>query len=739
MIKPTNRTYPVLNMHSKNCARNVEHAIVDLPGINEVEVNLELNTVTISYDTQKVTIGNIRAAVLSAGYDIIIDDDSQIDFLENQYLEKSRRLRKEIIGAWSFAIPMLLLSIQALNIPYSNYLRMAIALAVMIIYGRIFYINTWRLARKKIFTLDALVVLSTTIAFLFSAFNTLFPNVWLDRGLSPYMYYEAVVIIIAFVLTGKMMTAKSTGNSTIAIRNLMGLRPENAYIMQEDREVEIPIKELQVGNQVVVRPGEKIPVDGVVLSGTSYINESMITGEPLPSEKEPGSLVTAGTINQHKKIIVEAQKIGEETFLAQIIRTVQETQAKKIPPMKIVDKVSAFFMPLSIILAILVLLIWIIFPAATHNIAYGVYAAISILILACPCAIGFAAPAALIVGVNKAEYNDTLVKEAKALELLRSVDTIVLDKTGTITEGTTTAIGWLWAVPQKEVYKQLILASEERADHPLSNAVADDLKIKQNVEPVVLDSFDSKIGGGIEVSYQGKKYWTGGKRLMLEYGVEVKAPLTEMLEQYEEGGNGIVYFGTGDQLIAVIAVADQVKATSFGTVRELKRMGLQVVMLTGDSERAAHAVAKRLDINTYKAEVLPNEKELFIRQLQKKGHKVAMVGDGINDSQALACADVSIAMGKGTDVAMNVAMITLMTSDLLLLPRIIRLSKRTVRNIKQNLFWAFLFNIMALPFATGLFAYEGTMLSPLLVTIVMILSTLAVVVNSIFLDNRKLI
>lgn len=738
MSKLSNRTYPVLNMHCSNCARHVEHAINDLPGVAGVEVNLSTNTVTVKYDKSQLSAGEIRAAVLSSGYDLIIDDENQIAFLEKEYMMKSRRIRKEVIGAWVFAIPMLLLSVQTLMIPFADYIRMFIALAVMIMYGRVFYINTWKSARKKVFTMDALVSMSITVAFLFSAFNTIFPEFWPTKSLQPYMYYEATVVIIAFVLTGKMMTAKSTGNSNIAIRNLMGLRPKVVNIRKGEEVIKTPIKEVAVGDFVVVRSGDKIPIDGVIAEGNSYVDESMITGESLPVEKEVGSHVKAGTINQHKEIIVEAQKVGEDTFLAQIIHMVQEAQAKKAPAVKIVDKVSAFFMPFSIVVALLSLIIWVTVSTEEHNVWYGIYACISVLIIACPCAIGFAAPAALIIGVNKAENNDTLIKDAKALEQLRSIDTVVLDKTGTITEGTTSVIGWLWAVPQKDIYKQIILAAEERADHPLSSAVVEELTMKEKLKPVQLESFRARIGGGIEVTYQGDKYWVGGKRLKNEFNVEIEGPLVEMLGRYEEKGNGIVYFGKENKLLAIIAVADQIKATSYGAIRELRRMGLNVVMLTGDSERAAKAVAKRLDIQSFKAEVLPDEKEMFIRDLQKKGKKVAMVGDGINDSQALACADVSIAMGKGTDVAMNVAMITLMTSDLLVLPKIIKLSKRTVNNIRQNLFLAFVFNLLMLPIATGMFAYKGTMLSPLSVSLIMILSTLSVVVNSIFLDNRKI-
>lgn len=738
MKKLSIRTYPVLNMHSAGCARHIEQVIVDLPTVESVNVNLTSSTVVIKYDVTRLSQGEIRAAVLSAGYDIILDDENQIDFIESQFLRKSKRLKKQVIGSWLFAILMLLIAVPSNTIPYANYIRMGLAFIAMVTFGRIFYYNTWRLARIKHFTLDALVAMSTTVAFLFSAFNTFYPKFWLGKGLQPEIYYEAIIVIIAMVLTGKLMTATSAGNSSLAIRNLMGLRPKFAHIISGEQEIQVPIKELRVGDKVVVYSGEKIPIDGVVIEGSSYVDVSMITGEPIPVEKEIGSHVNAGTINQHRKLIIEAQQVGDETLLAQIIHNVQEVQAKKTPATKIVDRVSAFFMPFSIIVAILALVLWCTLSGRDYNLWHGIYAAISVLILACPCAIGFAAPIALIIGVMKARNNDVLVKEAKALEQLKFIDTIVLDKTGTITEGSNTVIGWLWAVPQTEEFKQVMLAAVERADHPLSNSIAEDLSINQNILPIQLDSFKSKIGGGIEVLYKNEQFWMGGRRLMREYGIEVKGPLVEMIGQYEEKGNSIIYFGKEDHLIAIVAVADQVKPTSFTAIKELRRLGLNVVMLTGDSERTAKSVARSLEISSYRAEMLPMEKEDFVRDLQRKGHKVAMVGDGINDSQALACADVSIAMGKGTDIAMNVAMVTLMTSDLLLLPTVIRISKYTVRNIYQNLFWAFLFNILALPIVIGAFEYSSyNMLSPLLLNVVMILSTLAVVINSIFLDNRK--
>ena len=740
MSKIIHKTFPVLNMNSLSCAANVEKAVSELPGVSEAKVNLVNNTVFIKYDSTHVSIGEIRASILSGGYDIIIDQEHQVEQQEREQAKRYQRLRSEVIGAWVITVPMLLLSMSKFfeEVLYSRYIIMTMAFIVLGIFGREFYMSAWKQMRRRMYGADALVAISITVAFIFSTFNTFFGNFWLSRGLQPSTYFEAAVIITAFALTGKFMEARAKGSTTLAIRNLMGLRPKSARVLRGEEKVDVPLKELKVGDHVIVHPGEKIPIDGVVIDGASFVDESMLTGEPLPMEKGVDSKVTAGTVNQRGKFVVRAEKVGEDTFLAQIIRMVQEAQNTKAPVKRIVDKVAAIYLPIVLILSILCFIGWSIW-GGEYSVAKGILTAASVLIIACPCALGLATPIALLVGINKGAHNHILIKDAVALEQTPQVDTIVLDKTGTITEGTPTVVGWLWAVSQEDKYKQILLAAESKSDNPLALSLMDELVFQQKIKPVDLDSYVNIPGKGIVVKYQGDEYWVGGKRLKEENKIDVTGPLNEMLIRYEGKGYGIIYFGKGDELLAIIAIADQLKPTSLGAIKELRRLGLNVTMLTGDSERSAQAVAHKLTIQSVKAEVLPDEKEAYIRSLQQQGKKVAMVGDGINDSQALASADVSIAMGKGTDIAMNVAMITLMTSDLSLLPRTIRLSKRTVRLIRENLFWTFLFNILALPIAAGVFyPVSGLFLTPVIAGATMALSSVCVVLNSLTLDRRKL-
>ncbi len=740
MSKKIHKTFPVLNMHAASCATNVERAITDLPGVYEVKVNLMTNMVWIEYDPARVSVGEIRASVLSDGYDIITDQEHQVEQQEREYNKRYSRLRAEVIGAWIVAVPMMLLSVFKFfeHLAYAQHVKMVLALFVLGLFGSEFYRNAWSQMRKKIYGMDSLVAVSTTVAFLFSAFNTFFPDVWLSRGFEAHTYYEATVLITAFVLTGKFMEAKAKGSTTVAIRNLMGLRPKMARVRRAGQTEDVKLSELQVGDQVVVHPGEKIPIDGVVIEGGSYVDESMMSGEPMPVVKEVGSQVVTGTINQRGKFVVEAQKVGEDTFLAQIIRMVQEAQSRKRPVRRIVDKVSAFYLLFVLVVAVLTFVAWLLF-GQEYRMAQAVLTSLSVLIVACPCALGLVTPIALIVGINKGANNHILIKDPLALEQLHKVDNIVFDKTGTLTEGTPRVIEWLWTVSQDDAYKQILLAAESKSDNPLALSLMEELAIEQKVKPVDLDSYVNLPGKGIVVKYQAEKYWVGGKRLRQEHIGEITGPLVEMLIRYESKGHSLVYFGKEDQLLAIIAIADQLKPTSYGAIKELRRMGFEVSMLTGDSERSAQSVARKLTILSVKSEVLPDEKESYIRELQDREQKVAMVGDGINDSQALACADVSIAMGKGTDIAMNVANITLMTSDLSLLPRAVRLSRRTVALIKQNLLWAFIFNVFALPIAAGVFyPITGILLTPLVVGAVMTLSTLCVLLNSLTLDQRKL-
>ena len=734
----TKKAFPVLNMHCAGCANNVEKTVRKLPGIVDASVNLATSTLSVSYEADKLAPGEIRAAVLSGGYDLIIEEENlKEERREEAQHQHYRKLKMQVVGAWVFAVPMLLLSMVFIHVPYSSEIQLLLTLAVMILFGGSFYTGAWKQAKLGRSNMDTLVALSTSIAFLFSAFNTFFPEFWYSRGLEPHVYYEASVVIIAFVLTGKLMEERAKGNTTAAIKKLMGLQPKVARVLRNGIEEEIVIDQLQVDDLVVVRPGEQIPVDGVLAEGDSFVDESMISGEPIPVDKKKGDKVLAGTINQRGSFIIKASQVGSETVLARIIRMVQEAQGSKAPVQRIVDRVTGIFVPVVLGIAVLTFVLWMVI-GGTEYFSYAMLSAVSVLVIACPCALGLATPTALMVGIGKAASQHILIKDAVALEQMRKVNVVVLDKTGTLTEGHPTVSGWLWAQTQEECFKNVLLAAELKSEHPLAGAIVASLKDEEKVVPAPLESFESITGKGIKVVYEGDLFWVGSHKLLKDFDAVVTDVMADMLVQYESEGNGIIYFGRRNQLLAIIAVTDPVKSTSAEAVKELRRQGIDICMLTGDGQRTALAVAGKLGIDRFVADALPDDKEDFIRELQLQGKTVAMVGDGINDSQALALADVSIAMGKGTDIAMDVAMVTLMTSDLLLLPKAFDLSKQTVKLIHQNLFWAFIYNLIGIPIAAGiLFPLNGLLLNPMLASAAMAFSSVSVVLNSLSLGRRK--
>ena len=585
--------------------------------------------------------------------------------------------------------------------------------------------------------MDTLVALSTSIAFLFSLFNTLYPQFWYEQGLEPHVYYEAATVIIAFVLVGKLMEEKAKGKTSMAIRKLMGLQPKTARILRDGKEEDILISELKKGDKVSVRPGERVPVDGLIVEGDTFIDESMISGEPIPVEKKLNDKVLAGTINQNGAFVMSAEKVGRETVLAQIIRMVQEAQGSKAPVQRIVDKVTAVFVPTVLAIAILTFMVWMI-VGGVDDFSYAMLSAVSVLVIACPCALGLATPTALMVGIGKGAEAHILIKDAVALEQMRKVDTVVLDKTGTVTEGRPTVTGWLHDAGWVNEHKGILYAAELKSEHPLALAIVEELK-KDGNKPAIIDSFESRTGRGIVVTRGGKTYWAGSHRLLNDFGAKVSDLLKSMVEEYERSGKSLVYFGEESTLLAVIVISDKVKPTSIQAVKQMQAEGKYVVLLTGDGHLTAQNVAGEINANRFIAEALPDDKENVIKELQREGRVVAMVGDGINDSQALARADVSIAMGKGTDIAMDVAMVTLMTSDLLLLPKAFKLSRKTVRLIHQNLFWAFIYNLIGIPIAAGiLFPMYGILLNPMIASAAMACSSVSVVLNSLSLNWRKL-
>lgn len=736
MRETETKVLPVLEMSCAVCAGNVESTVQALSGVEKASVNFAAGTLTVTYNPSVITLEVMQAAVQAAGYDLIVEAEDPVAMQEEKARMHYKILRRNAIGAWTLSIPLALLGMVFMHVPFGNWIMMVLALAIMIFFGRSFYVNGVRHALKGKANMDTLVALSTSIAFLFSLFNTLCPGFWLGKGLEPHVYYEASGVIIAFVLLGKLMEERAKNSTSSAIKGLMGLQPKTARLVTDGREEEVPISNLQVGNVVSVRPGEKIPVDGTLLQGSSSVDESMLSGEPIPVEKNAGDRVLAGTINQKGAFTMEATSVGGTTVLAQIVQMVQSAQGSKAPVQRIVDKISGIFVPVVVLLSFLTFVCWLVIGGESYF-SYALLSAVSVLVIACPCALGLATPTALMVGMGKGAEQHILIKDAFALENLCKVDTVVLDKTGTLTEGVPVVTDSYWISDDNIRYLDVLYTAEQKSEHPLASAILCWLE-ESGAKVCEAENFESLTGRGVRIQVEGVTYWVGSQGLLDIFQAGIPEKVRKQIGQWQEDGQSVVFYGQETRLLAVLAISDRIKPTSAEAVKELKKQGIEVHLLTGDGVRTAERVAATLDIGYYKAEVMPNDKEEYIISLQQQGKKVAMVGDGINDSQALARADVSIAMGKGTDIAMDVAMVTLITSDLLLLPGAIRLSKQTVRLIYQNLFWAFIYNVIGIPLAAGvLFPINGLLLNPMLASAAMAFSSVSVVLNSLRLKFMK--
>ena len=582
--------------------------------------------------------------------------------------------------------------------------------------------------------MDTLVALSTGIAYVFSVFNMLFASFWEQRGLEAHVYFEAAAVIIAFILLGKLLEEKAKGNTSSAIKKLMGLQPKTVIVIEADgTEKQKSIEDVNVGDTILVKPGEKIAVDGMVTSGSSYVDESMLSGEPVPVLKNENEKVFAGTINQKGSFQFRAVKVGKETMLAQIIKMVQDAQGSKAPVQKLVDKIAGIFVPVVMGIAILTFLLWLIL-GGDNGVVHGLLAAVTVLVIACPCALGLATPTAIMVGVGKGAENGILIKDAESLELAKQVNAIVLDKTGTITEGRPQVTGIQW-LNNDDTTKNILLSIEKQSEHPLAEAV---VKQFDDVAATSISMFDSITGKGAKANHNNQMYYVGNKKLLADNNITIADELLKQADEWGKQSKTVIWFSDSKQALSVLAISDKIKGTSVQAIKEMQNMGIELYMLTGDNEATAKAIAEQTGIQHYKAEVLPQHKADFIKELQQQGKTVAMVGDGINDSTALATADVSIAMGKGSDIAMDVAKMTIISSDLTKIPQAIRLSKQTVATIKQNLFWAFIYNLIGIPIAAGiLYPINGFLLNPMIAGAAMALSSVSVVSNSLRLKLNK--
>lgn len=731
------KIFYVTGMMCAGCAATVENTVAGQKGVEEARVNFAASTIMVDYDAAEVTPVDLQQVVRAAGYDLLIDDEDKVEDIQQK---EFCQLKRNTLGAVVLSLPVFIIGMFFMHMPYGDWIMLVFTLPVVLIFGRSFFINAWLQLKHGRASMDTLVAVSTGIAFLFSLFNTFYPEYWTNRGLEAHVYYEASSVIIALILLGRLLESRAKNKTSSAIRKLMGLQPKMVVRVSEDgSEHEIPVKAVQFGDVLLVKPGGRIPVDGTVKEGISYVDESMITGESLPVEKVSGMKVYAGTMNQKGSFRFVAERVGSETVLAHIVKMVQEAQGSKAPVQRLVDKIAGIFVPVVIGIAVFTFVVWMIVGgelAFTH----ALLTSITVLVIACPCALGLATPTAIMVGIGKgAEYN-ILIKDAESLELLYKTTAVVLDKTGTITEGHPVVTGVLWKEGvDVDRLAPILMALESKSEHPLADAVVAYLSSK-GIKGALSGTFESITGLGIKGSVEGREFWVGNKRLM-EGNTLVFAPeQLEKADAYRREGNTVVYFAGGGQILAVIAIADQIKKGSACAVIKLRKAGIKVYMLTGDNEVTARAVAEQVGLKEYRSEMMPSDKALFVKELQSKGEVVAMVGDGINDSQALAQADVSIAMGRGSDIAMDVSKITLIRSDLNAIPDALKLSRRTVRTIRQNLFWAFIYNVIGIPVAAGvLYPCCGFLLNPMIAAAAMAFSSVSVVTNSLRLKAGRMV
>lgn len=747
-------TFPVTGMSCAGCASSVENILRKTSGVEEANVNFAASTVLVDYDSSVVTKEELKSNLLSAGYDIIILEKNAAEEQEKIQDREFHTLKKRTLWAAIFTFPIFVLGMFFMDWIPGHYISFVLATPVLFYFGQVFFVTAWKQAKNKQVNMDTLVAMSTGIAYLYSVTTTFLPSFYLQRGIEPHVYFEAATVIITFILLGRLLEAKAKSNTSTALKKLMALQPKTLRALINGEETELPIEAVEVGNTVIIRPGEQIPLDGKVISGRSFVDESMITGEPLAVEKNKDDKVFAGTVNQKGSFQFIAEKVGKDTFLSQIITRVQEAQGSKAPVQRLVDKIASIFVPTVIGIAVLTFIIWLT-VGADNAFTHALTTSIAVLIVACPCALGLATPTAIMVGIGKGAENNILIKDAESLELGNKVNTIILDKTGTITRGKPTVTDERWMVASgstmkepKDVQDQFqeikklkskLLMMESMSEHPLADAVIRKLK-EEGVESATMTDFNSITGQGVKAKDDaGQTYFIGNRALLEEQGISIQQSLEDTINTWQNDAKTVVFFTDEKRLLAVFAIADEVKETSTQAIHDLKAMGVEVYMLTGDNEQTAKAVAKQVGIEHFKGNMMPYDKSNFVKELQEKGKVVAMVGDGINDSEALAQADVSIAMAHGSDIAMDVAKITLTTSDLASIPKALKLSSKTVKGIHQNLFWAFIYNLIGIPIAAGvLYPFTGYLLDPMIAGGAMAFSSVSVVLNSLRLKRIKL-
>jgi P-type Cu+ transporter len=737
-------TMKLRGMHCASCASSIETMTRSLAGVASSNVNFAIAQIAIEYNSQKTSPDAIQNAIANLGYEAFLPDLSAEgqDIDQKLRLTESRDLNRKVVLGGAIGIILIIGSLPmmtGLNIPFipnwlhNSWLQLCLALPVQIWCGSSFYIGAWKAFKNHTATMDTLIALGTISAFSYSLTVTLNPNFFISQGLKPEVYYEVSVVVITLILLGKFFENRAKGETSDAIRKLMGLQAKTARILRDGQEYNISIEDVQIGDVVLVRPGEKIPVDGDAIAGSSTVDESMVTGESIPIEKKVGDRVIGATMNRTGSLQIRASHVGKDTVLAQIVQLVQQAQGSKAPIQRLADQVTGWFVPVVISIAIATFLIWF---NVMGNLTLATISAVGVLIIACPCALGLAAPTSIMVGTGKGAENGILIKDAGSLELAHRIQTIVLDKTGTVTEGKPTVTDFFALNPDDRELLQMVAAIERNSEHPLAEAVVEYAK-QQELNIPDVSEFEAIAGSGVQGKVGNAFVQIGTRRWMDELNIDTSS-LHQYQDAWENGGKTVVLIAVDYVARGLIGIADKVKPSSHATVNALQRMKIEVVMLTGDNLPTAEAIAREVGIKRVFAQVRPDQKAAKIKELQAEGKIVAMVGDGINDAPALAQANVGIAIGTGTDIAIAASDITLISGDLQGIVTAIQLSRATIRNIQQNLFFAFIYNVLGIPIAAGiLFPFFGWLLSPIIAGGAMAFSSVSVVTNALRLRGFR--
>lgn len=741
-------------MSCASCASSIEQAISRVPGVESCNVNFGAEQASIQYNPRQTSIEDIQAAIQEAGYSayslyslqkqamVTGEDDPE---KAARRLE-SRDLKLKIIVGGIISLLLIVGSLpmmMGLNLPFiptwlhNPWLQLVLTTPVQFWCGYRFYIGAWKAFKRHAATMNTLIALGTSAAYFYSLFTTVFPNFFLSQGLMPEVYYETAAVVITLILLGQWFENRAKGQTSAAIRQLMGLQAQDARVIRNGQEIDLPINEVQINDTILVRPGEKIPVDGEIISGNSTIDEAMITGESIPVKKEPGDRVIGATINKTGSFKFKATRVGTDTVLAQIVQLVQDAQGSKAPIQRLADRVTAWFVPVVIAIAIATFILWF---TIMGNVSVALITTVGVLIIACPCALGLATPTSVMVGTGKGAENGILIKSAASLELAHKLQTIVFDKTGTITQGKPTVTNYQTVRRSSHDAElkllRLVAAVERNSEHPLADAVVRYAQL-QGVDLSEAKDFKAIAGSGVQGIVCDHLVQIGTQRWMSELGIKT-ASLQQQKDTWEAAAKTVVLIAVDGELEGIIGIADAVKPSSVAAVKALRKLNLEVVMLTGDNQKTAEAIARQVGIVRVEAQVRPEQKAAKIRELQQEGKIVAMVGDGINDAPALAQADVGIAIGTGTDIAIAASDITLISGELQGIVTAIELSKATINNIRQNLFFAFIYNILGIPIAAGiLFPFFGWLLNPIIAGGAMAFSSVSVVTNALRLRNFK--